>query len=102
FDDVVVARAAAEVAFELVPNGAVIEIVALAIDHVEGGHDHTGRAVAALEPVMLAKRLLHGMQRAGGIGQTFDGQNIRPFDLPHEHRAGFHGFTVDVHHASTA
>src|SRR6516165_10161554 len=68
-DDVVVARATTEVAFELVSDGAVVEIVALAIDHVDGGHDHAGRAVAALEAMMLAEGFVHGMQRAVGVGQ---------------------------------
>src|SRR5262245_49177221 len=43
-DDVVVAGAAADVAFELVPDGLVVEVVALAVHHVDRGHDHAGGA----------------------------------------------------------
>src|SRR4029079_17209527 len=38
--DVVVAGAAADVAFELVTDGLVVEVVALAIDHIDRRHDH--------------------------------------------------------------
>src|SRR5947209_17529192 len=71
-DDVVITGTAAEIAFELMADGAVIEIMALATDHVDGGHDHPGRAIAALQTVMLAECLLHGMQRSIGVGQALD------------------------------
>src|SRR5262249_50726892 len=83
-DDVVVAGAAAEVAFELVTDGGIVEVVALAVDHVHRGHDHAGRAVAALQPVMLAKRLLHRMQRPVRIREPLDGSDVGTLDLPDE------------------
>src|SRR5690349_14348237 len=51
-DDVVVAGAAAEVALELLADGVVVEIVTLAVDHIDRGHDHAGRAEAALQTVI--------------------------------------------------
>src|SRR5262249_19706983 len=101
-DDVVVAGAAAQVAFELVANGGIVEVVALAVDHVDRGHDHAWGTIAALQPVMLAERLLHGVQRAVGIGETFDSGDVRAFDLPDEDRARFDRLAVHVHHAGTA
>src|SRR5580704_2600334 len=102
FDDVVVAGATAEIAFELVPDGRVVELVALAVDHVDGGHDHAGRAVAALQAVMLAERLLHGMQRAVRGRQALDGEDVGAVELPGEHGAGLDRLAVDVDHAGAA
>src|SRR6516225_999694 len=101
-DDVVIAGAAAEIAFELVPDGRIVEVMTLAVDNVDGGHDHAGGAIAALQPVMLAEGLLHGMQRSVGIGETFDGEHLRPLDLPDEYRARLHGLAVDVHDTGAA
>src|SRR5262245_42497757 len=101
-DDVVVAGAAAEVAFELMANGGIVEVVALAVDHVDRGHDHAWSAIAALQSVMLAERLLHRVERAVGICKTFDGGDVRALDLPHEDRARFDRLVVHVHHTGTA
>src|SRR5579871_766881 len=60
-DDVVVAGAAADIAFELFADGVLVELVALAAHDVDRGHDHSGRAVAALQAVILAERFLHRM-----------------------------------------
>src|SRR5215475_1155852 len=58
-DDVVVAGATAKVAFELLADGVLVELVALAADHVHRGHHHAGGTEAALQAVVLAERLLH-------------------------------------------
>src|SRR5438270_2793512 len=63
-DDVVVAGAAADIAFELVADRRLVELIALAIDHVDGGHDHARRAIATLQAVVVLERLLHRMQLA--------------------------------------
>ena len=76
FDDVVVAGAAADVAFELVADRRLVEVVALAVDHVDGGHDHAGRAEAALQAVIVLERLLHRMQLAA-LREAFDGRDLR-------------------------
>src|SRR6516162_934594 len=72
-DDVVVAGAAADVALELLADGVIVEVVTLAPDHVDRGHNHAGRAVAALQAMVLPKRLLHRMQRAIGGSEPLDG-----------------------------
>ena len=64
-DDVVVAGAAADIAFELVADRRLVEVVALAVDHIDRGHDHARRAIAALQAVIVLERLLHRMQLAG-------------------------------------
>src|SRR5207237_661898 len=71
-DDVVVAGAAAEIAFELLADGVLVELVALAVDHVHRGHHYARRAEAALQAVMLAERLLHRMQRPVRLSQPLD------------------------------
>src|SRR5581483_7293538 len=62
-DDVVVARAAAQVALEPLADGVLVEVAALPLHQVDGGHDHAGGAEAALQGMVLPERLLHGMQR---------------------------------------
>src|SRR3979490_1845131 len=62
-DDVLVAGAAAEIAFELLADGVVAEVVALAVDDVDRGHDHARGAEAALQAVMFAASLMHWIKR---------------------------------------
>src|SRR5688572_28196672 len=69
--DVVVAGAAAEIAFQLVTNGLLVEPAAVAADHVDGRHDHARRAEAALQAMMLAESGLDGMQMVA-FRQPFD------------------------------
>src|SRR5688500_6101040 len=98
-DDIVVAGAAAEIALELMADRRVVEVVALAINHVDRGHDHARGAVAALQSMMLPERLLHGMQWTIRLSQTFDGEHVGALQLPGKNGAGLHGLSVDVHHA---
>src|SRR5262245_39404131 len=74
-DDVVVAGAAAEIAVELVADRFLVELVPLAAHDIERRHDHAGGAEAALQAMVLAKRLLHRMQLVAGR-HPFDGQHI--------------------------
>src|SRR5262249_15491535 len=102
FDDVVIAGAAAEIAFELVTDGGIVEVVALAVHHVDRGHDHAGGAIAALQPMMLAERLLHRMQRTVRLREALDRGDVGALDLPSENRAGLHRLAVDMHDTGTA
>src|SRR5712692_4325368 len=101
-DDVLVADAAAEIAFELFADGVVAEIMALAVNHVDRGHDHAGGAEATLQPVMLAKRLLHRMQRRAVSGKAFDGLDLVPVSHDRERGAGFDRLAVEMHDAGAA
>src|SRR3546814_10902609 len=68
-DDVVVAGAAADVAFQLVANGILVR-VRMALHEVDGAHDHDRRAEAALQGMMLAEGFLHRMQLAVRGGRS--------------------------------
>src|SRR5665647_75647 len=100
-DDVMVARAAADIAFELFTDRLVVEVVALAAHDIDGGHDHAGRAEAALQTVMFAECRLHRMQLGAG-GQALDGGDVRAVEAQRERGAGFHGASVDMNDATAA
>src|SRR5665213_1756555 len=76
FDDVMIARATANIAVELFADGVLVQLVAAAAHDIERGHDHAGRAVTTLQAVMLAEGLLHRMQRAARFGETLDGGDL--------------------------
>src|SRR5436309_4041380 len=78
FDDIVVARAAAEIAFELLADRMLVQIVAFSTNEIDRGYDHARRAEAALQPMMLAESFLHRMQLIA-VGQSLDGQHARTF-----------------------
>src|SRR5947207_15633061 len=81
--DVVVAGAAADVAFELVADRRIVEVVSLAVHHIDRGHDHPGRAEAALQAMIFAKRFLHRVQLAI-LRQPLNGGDVRALRLPRE------------------
>src|SRR5690242_5832101 len=62
-DDVLVARAAAEVPADALPNLGLAGVGVFAKE-VHTRHNHAGRAVAALQAVLLPEPLLQGMQSA--------------------------------------
>src|SRR5216684_5549557 len=101
-DDVLVAGAAAEIAFELLADGVVAEVVALALDDVDRGHDHAGGAEAALQTVMLAERFLHRMQRRAVGGEALDGLDLVPVSHHRERGAGLDSLAVEMHDAGAA
>src|ERR1700694_492683 len=100
-DDVVIAGTAAEIAVELFADGVIVELIGLAVDHVDRRHDHAGGAKAALQTVMLAEGFLHRVQLSA-VGDPLDGGDIRPFRLPGEHGAGFARLAADMHDAASA
>src|SRR6266566_2103188 len=101
-DDVLVAGAAAEIAFELFADGVLGEVMALAVDQIDGGHDHAGRTEAALQAMVLAEGLLHRMQRRAVGGQSLDGPDFMPVGHHHQRGAGLHRLTVEMHDAGAA
>src|SRR5260370_35395619 len=78
FHDIVVAGAPADIAFKLFPDGALVEFVAEAMHHVDRRHDHAWRAEAALQTLVLAERLLHGMELIGGGETPHSNNTSRP------------------------
>src|ERR1700733_9909715 len=101
-NDVLVAGAAAQIAFELFADGVVGQIVALAVDQIDRRHDHAGRAEAALQAVMLAERLLHRMQRRAVRRQALDGPDLVTIGHHRQRGAGFDRLAVQMHHTGAA
>ena len=99
-DDVVIAGAATDIAFEFVPDRITVEL-GLAPDHVDGRHDHAGRAETALQSVIVAERLLHRMKLAVP-GKPLDRRHRAAVDLNRKQAAGFDGLAVDMNDASAA
>ena len=99
--DALVAGAAAQVAgqplADLLVRGA--GIVAQ-----ERGHrgDEAGGAESALQPVVLAERLLDGGQRAVGRGDALDGGDLAAVGLHREDQAGAHRLPVEQDGARAA
>jgi hypothetical protein len=99
-NDVLVSRAAAEVSLETVPD-FLFGRAGIAFEQLSGGHDHSWRAKAALQSVLVPKSFLNGMQ-VSVFGDSFDGYDSSAIGLDGEHRAGFDGFTVQRHGACAA
>src|SRR6266498_3671645 len=99
-DDVVIAGAAAQVPLE--PEADLLLAGAgAAFDQADRRHDHPWGAVAALQRVVLAEGLLHGVQVAVA-GQALDRQDLAAVGLDREHRAGLDGLSVHEHRAGAA
>src|SRR5512144_1769283 len=64
-------------------------------------HEHPGRAVAALERVVLVERLLERGELAVPR-ETLDGGDAHTFRLDGQQHAALHGLAVQVHRAGTA
>ena len=60
-----------------------------------GSHDHSGRAVAALQSMLFPESFLHRMQFAV-LRQAFDGRDLRAVGLHGEHRARLHRLAVEL------
>src|SRR6516165_10782404 len=52
-DDIVIAGAAAQVAFQSGADRRFVEFAPRALDQIDGGHDHAGRKEPALQSVVL-------------------------------------------------
>ena len=61
-----------------------------------------GRAVPALQAVVLHERLLHRVQRAVGVGHALDRADVLAVGLHGEHGAALDRFTVQMDRARTA
>src|SRR2546426_7522523 len=98
--DVVIAGAAAQIAFQLMPD-ELLRRLRVALQHLVDRHDHPGSAEAALEPVLLPEALLDRVQLAV-LRQTLDGHDIRAVHLDREEVAGFHRLAVHEDRARAA
>ena len=102
FHDVVIAGAAAQIAFQPVADFVLAQTLRVLLHQVHGAHHHARRAETALQGVMFAEHLLHRVQRAIGGGQAFNGGDFGAIGLHGQHGAGFHRIAVNMHHAGAA
>ena len=65
------------------------------------GHNHSRRAVAALESVIFDECFLYRAQLTV-LCQTFDGRDFAAIRLHREMKTGFDDFTVEQHGAGAA
>src|SRR5690606_20256649 len=100
FDNVMISGAAADIALEPFAD-LLLAGVRLALGQIDRAHDHAGRAEAALQPVVLAERLLHGMQLAVA-GQALNGRDFGAAGLHREQGAALDRDAVDVNDAGAA
>ncbi|ORV96089.1 hypothetical protein AWC13_19135 [Mycobacterium kubicae] len=70
-------------------------------DAAQCGHDLAGRAVAALECVLVDERLLQRVKFAA-LGKTLDGGDVRAVMHHRKRQAGVDPPTIDQHRAGTA
>src|SRR6056300_1722495 len=84
-DDVLISRAAAQVARER-PADLVLGRIGVFLEQCLRRHHHPRGAVAALETVLLLEALLDGVQLARA-GETLDGFDRVAISLDREHRA---------------
>ena len=99
--DVVVAGAAAEVAFEALAD-FLLGGVRIVGEQADRRHHHPRRAEAALQPVLGAKRCRHRMQLAVFTGQPLERRHRTPVGLGGEHGARLDRLAVEQHRAGAA
>src|SRR5207244_7396776 len=100
FDDVCVARAAAQVAFESLADLRLAR-PRVAFQQRGGRHDEAWRAEATLQPMLVPERFLERRQLAIRR-QALDRRQLAAVGLDGEHRAGLDGSLVDQHGARPA
>src|SRR6267142_567386 len=100
FDDVRIARAAAEVAADCLSDVRLAGLL-VARQQRAAGHHHPRRAVPALQPVLVPERFLDGVELAVLL-QALHGADLRAVRLDREHRARLHRLDVEQHGAGAA
>ena len=100
-DDIVVTRAATNVALQLSPHSRLIKVPPMTPNHIRCRHDHARRAKPALKPVVLIKGHLNGM-KISPVGHPLNRAYIRPIRLGGEHRASLHRLAIHMHNTRPA
>ena len=75
--------------------------IRVVVEQVDRRHDHAGRAVAALQAMLLPEAVLQRMQLAV-LGEPLDRGDLRAVGLHREDRARFGAAAVDEDRARTA
>src|SRR5690606_37388963 len=98
--DVLVASAAAEVALQPVAN-LLFGRIRVALEQVGRGHDHAGRAVAALQAVLLPEAFLDRVQLAV-LGHALDRRDLSTISLDRQDGARLDRLAVQMDRAGAA
>ena len=101
FDDVPVARAAADVALQR-DLDLVLGRPGILLEQRGGAHQHPGRAVPALETVVVAERLLQRSQLPVAAREALDGRDRRAVGLDGQHAAALDRIAPELHRARAA
>src|SRR5262249_11643168 len=101
-DDIVIAGAAAEITFELLADRLFGEVMALAVNHVDGRHDHAWGAEAALQTWTSAERFLERVQRRATTRKPLDGPALVTVGHDRQRGARLHRLAVEMHDAGAA
>jgi len=99
-DNILISSASANIAIQSMAD-LLIGGVRVAIQQIHHGDDHTGRAEATLQAVLLPEGILHGMQLAI-CGDAFNRGNTATIGLHCQDCAGFNCDTIHQHSARTA
>src|SRR5216683_3350709 len=99
-DNVLVACAAADVALERLTNLS-FSGVGVVLQKLGGGHNHAGRAEAALQTMFLPEAFLKGVQVAFGR-QSLNSGDLAAISLHCQYGARFDGFAIEVNDARAA
>src|SRR5439155_20957359 len=100
-DDVLVARAAAQVPAQRVADLRIAGGCVVAQERDER-HEDAGGAEAALQRVRFAEGGLQRVELVGGGREAFDGRQLSAVRLHREHQAGAHRLAVEQHGAGAA
>src|SRR5712691_941357 len=92
-DNVLVAGAAADIAFETCTN-LFFSRVGIVFEQVIRGHNHARRAEAALQPVLLPEAFLDRMETSLR-GQPLDGGDFSAIGLNCQYGTCFHRLAVE-------
>src|SRR5205809_647820 len=76
--------------------------VGIFLEQADAGHDEARRTEAAHQRILLAERLLHGMEPAVGRRETVDVADALALHVDGERRAGVDRPAVDEHRAGAA
>src|SRR5690606_5952218 len=101
FDDVVVTRAAAEIALQPLADLALGR-AGVALEQVRRRHHHARRAEAALQAVIVLEGLLDDAERAVRVGHALDRPDLRALARGGEDRAGLDAVTIYMDDAGAA
>src|SRR5262249_145934 len=98
--DMLVPRASAEIALEPLTNLSLIRLRML-LQQSTRRHDHPGRAIAALQTMVLPETLLHRMQPRFG-SESFNRRHLRAVSLNREQPPGLHRSPIEQNRACPA